>query len=724
MINLLPRIVGHGDLVKAKMLLFFAKKQLNILHGSMQFQKLKQSVRRLSFPDGTNIVCNINHGISQIDIFCPVNDSSKKKLNQVSFALLTIIYGDPENKLNYTLLNASSENVFIDEDILLCGDGGHGIVSEALSSTLYGDFILCHEGAIEGETSGAEGMITDCLQKYYEHTYLIYDLFVFSGLVNPTCFGYDKISAFDISPLSNTSCMAINCSDRVLDWWSKTYDEVIVTAFIYLSLGCFSYPVWSIAISYKNKIIKFPSGLSYEPSMGNMRFVCTSRSCESNTNTHIGFDIYSDAPDVFYVGFIGDQEATLNVYKINIETMVAELHFSTPTYVHFSDAYIDILNNQRHVRLVGYGYVNNQHEIEYAAFGYSDKTIKYIITDNGAISYEVTTRKYSVITGLWNPVKKEAYYVTQDYEEVGDPLFSEIGSRLSDTVFGLNVGFYCGRYNVASSPAYLCPGFDYIISGWPEAVHIFDGACITSISDYYSGAQTIAWLEYGVDTDYGDFLVNNTSFSRGAQTLFIKTERVIGTLGYTEGSCNGPTEIFIWYNNPLCISTAHVPLAKKDYLFLGGVFNLSDMSYKYKEINYVEMELCNQINGFCDDEKNTVTVKECKTFSSTGSTGCYSSVTDCDEYNWIETIVGDITTASISDSFPYDEGWKSILLHGKTVNSNTDFNVLKEISNWIIYKNLTTNEFYVVDDSGILQETISAERAFFKQQEIFISLEE
>ena len=62
-LTLFPRIVGHGDLVKARGLLFFAKKQLFILENLMTFQKLKQDVRRLEFADGTKIECVINNGL-------------------------------------------------------------------------------------------------------------------------------------------------------------------------------------------------------------------------------------------------------------------------------------------------------------------------------------------------------------------------------------------------------------------------------------------------------------------------------------------------------------------------------------------------------------------------------------------------------------------------------------------------------------------------------------
>lgn len=634
-----------------------------------------------------------------------------QSLKVCNLPFMTIVFGDPEE-----YLTVGNPVGFIEEAVF-CSDGGYGNITFIEEGTFYGEYIKCDKSSeIEGETSGRITTILSCLEKYYERLYNVNEILYNKTLAVSALYGIKTISSFDISPLSNTNCLAADCSADVVDWWSKTYDSIVVTAFVHFPEGCTGTSKWSISVSHSDNILKFPSNNEYEPSNGYARFVCTSTTCSSYTNTHIGFDIYSigaGKEKIFYVGMIDDQLATLQIYQVDIENSKMILFASYPTNVHFSDSFKDIDNNTRHVRLMGYGYKEGKHEIEFAAPGFSSETIKYTIYDE-TLSETVTDHAADIITGVWNPLTKTVHYVKQDIPDVYDPIYSDIGSRLSSVMSGPNEGRYCYAYYTSNWNVQECPGFYYTLDGWPEAVYIYDGQCGPGYPqgyDSWSGAYTDVWLEQGTDTDYGNFDISGNLYGRGAQTHYSKLyKRTTTRTG--GGRCNSEEEIAAI--KTVCKVSNYVPLNKKDYVFLGGVFNTNSISFKYKEIEYVEMELCEQGSYECSDEKNTVNVKKCKTIEDGCPNTCYDPDCYCGEYDWEYYENGGVEKSAISDTFPYDTGWKSICLSGKT-KQNEEGNQI-DISNWVIYKNIDSDSLFLLDNGGTKIKEFDNERAFFKEQ--------
>jgi len=644
---------------------------------------------------------------------------------------LLVVKGNPEEYLDISLIDSTN---FIDGESVTCDDGGNGNISKATSTRLYGQFLLCWENVIHGDSSGAKATISAAYEKYFERTYSTKEIFE-SYYANFPNF-LEIVSPIEVFPMSQVpSGQGIVTAGRKT--WFKTLDDVVFCAFTHYPAGLIG-PLsekWSVAISYKNNIISWkPYGGNYFPESGYMRATCKNSSAcieaEHFTDTHIGFDLWEDSGE-YYVGIISDQNETLRVFKLNKDTLTMEFQWQYQSQVR--STYWDEEEGDAPyawVRLIGYGYSGGENytywcALERSYIYYKENMNTGDITEYDLGDYSSLHPGY-ISDALWNPITKTVHFCLESLGGTEISAYSEDYERCSYIQWyrvGLSDQWDCegnvtqqssqpiGAITVSLSQSVYLASQDVYLWCTPVAPEI-----TTYNRDWYIGNEIVK--ARGDTYNYGRFLFNTTDVDKGVYHLYnenVTRWRVRIAQGVTPKTCDNANPLQF---NDGRYTTLNIcePEDAKDYRFKEWVFQpTGGVAGSYEWVNMVKTPNCVGRASTC--------TRECETWNEyCGDDPCYIQFpgpTECEclEYKWRDTEVGitDIRRAA-SDKFPYDYNWKAILIKGVGRVDGDDLGlptVLHE--NYVIYQDKDTSELFMATDNGSIETIGNYERVFFKQ---------
>jgi hypothetical protein len=772
-----PRIRPHGDRFAALHLSGFAKAQMIVLEKDLRLRKLNQGVRRVHFEDGTQIICSKCFNIRNVDIFVPVK-AQMEETNTLTFdyAVLTIIHGNPEEYLEYQLIESANKDetpTFVDGEAVFCeADDGYGLIEYADSNYLYGEFIRCSsQGTISfvgvelensignivvGEDSGARGNILDCLEKYYQRKYE-YCCVIDNTIPDEEDFSIEKdylnsTSAFDRAPLSDIYCLLPAFADKVLNWWSKTYDDFILVAFVYYPQGAVDIlePKWSLSVSYKNHMVTWNGAM--ECPFYYKRKAVVSATFQT-ADTHVGFDIWSEEDDAggedYYIAALADQEKIFSCWKFNPETIDFEL--INQYYSIIEGHYSYYKYPKWHVRLLGFGRKSTGEIVGYWGVPNSSSTYYYKETfdsiELNSTIFRVSTREiitseipivHPWVTAIWSPTEKELYIVQDSQEQVVSERL-EIDSEFVEVVCYGYTHLWPGKGEVCwegNAPEKLWQDF----LGWEHDFTFYDAW----IKEEYAEDRKIDFATWAVTharrseierVDFYDYSIVDQeknkiySFAKGCVEYHTGTnwELRSSPSNYCSGGAFDSTDAFhkVLENTNRCI-----PETRYDYVLAAAVFAptkqsggviSSFKSLKYKEL--FEEEHCSSTDPDFVNPYASICTPICAERKGSCDSECFAYSWEasywecqCSEYAWKEIKNKSDLGQYLDTSFPFDRTWASILLRG---NAPTDISLSPSeqevLSNWVIYRN--SAGFGVFDNYGIRRKLIPGEeRAFFKQQ--------
>ena len=682
------------DPVMAQRFCAIARSQLEILQNFMRFQNLNQGTRRINIGSGIIVTCNISFGHRQafVDVPSTGEEEAETKTIYLENQYLLIVYGNPEEYIDITYTKESL--VFIAESVT-CTEGS-GTIIAVEGNRLYGSFTMCWTAMVYGDDSNASAGISSAIEQHYLRTYEKQEI-ISAGLTPFTITeDYSLNNSLEIQPLSDVPAKG---DPRIGNEWTKTLGFFNVTAFTYYPPGMYGIGTkkWSVSASFNGSIVSW-LGMDYYPPAGFMRQVCKQATCDvadSWIDVHIGFDVWSEVNEEteieeFFVGLMTDVEATFYIYKYIPETNSMELQFQYSSTIR-DDKFEESFNPLRHVRVLGYGHKGTGDVIYWGTPGYYEG---YYEEDpsSGSVGYHSTSG--TLVTAVWNPVSRTLHTVHEDDSEVGDPS-SSVGSQLDLTAkyyqYGdlVSTGYYCYAYYTYHT-AYSCTSFQYTPHGFIEPIEVFEGQCNSGMQgrDCWGGAITLAWSSIDIETNYGNFKIDGSSFSKGDITSETRTLRKITTQHYG-GYCGTGVR----YDRYAGGSSHCKPSSRKDYSFLGAVFSPSSgIAYSYNYATYEEVE----INGLPIIDPNTVCSK-----------GDYCS----------PIISGGNEKSAIDSAFPYDHNWRAILLEGTgRIDTLQDDLITTPRTGAVIYQKEDGTLFLM---GGGFATTVLGdyERGFFKQIE-------
>ena len=628
-----------------------------------------------------------------------------------------IIAGDPEERIEYENLEGDLETGAITSDA-----GGTGTVLAFDDTYLYGNFIGC-DGSLDelfdyvsevltaasGATMDTVGGIDNYYGRSYEaRKYARKDDGSYE-LNEPTNRLLNTVSAFDKSPMSNINTVWRPDVHSISGWWSKTYDEMIVTAYTYHGSG-FSYlRTWTISVSYQNKLI-------------NYSFPWFQRDYEyallQGRPMHIGFDIWRDDEGTYCIGLCGDWERKLYVFEFDEYNSTFNSKFG---YYRFTGGV-----HRSNWRVGGYGFDVDSKEHRIYSFAPGARLINWYLQSSDQTGYfyeridedgvlidktfvnvldeiqEGAENDVTIDSCVWDPVNKQPYFIVTAHDIVQ----SESGS-LSDN-------------NMSGGSAYYGEFFQYVVtyddSGspltWPN-VFGEEPPTVTHGSQHETTTNGLILEDYPVVVFYaqwpdgqpalsaiwtttsatiteqqvtkvGLFGVTNSNifFDKGTFTKDVTLE-VEASAATTRSSELGGYEL----TRPNGLATSIcTPTAANDYDLTGAVFTPNNVCIEYETGAYESVEI----------ESTYKEKTQCRVLTTTTATA------------------GDSNFAPyVDDQFPHDTYWKSILMGGEMLDCSSEDRLI-EIKPSVIYKNKNTGNLDVYDGDGNFIDSIEADRGFFK----------
>jgi len=147
------------------------------------------------------------------------------------------------------------------------------------------------------------------------------------------------------------------------------------------------------------------------------------------------------------------------------------------------------------------------------------------------------------------------------------------------------------------------------------------------------------------------------------------------------------------------------------------------LCYLFQTLEYYETIPCDPSERNTGIDDNTVCSPRC--IKTDCPEDCYADATgseypgcQCQELDWKDKYSGHGALMACCDPvFPYDRGWRAILLKGQRPKKKGSGDT-EEVSGWVIYRAIGGgNGQFVADERlNILTEDIGANRAFFKQR--------
>ena len=372
--------------------------------------------------------------------------------------------------------------------------------------------------------------------------------------------------------------------------------------------------------------------------------------------------------DDYWVSLMSDQEETLYVFKLDqVENnLVLQNNYVSTTRENYytsetsGDGLYSSDDTFRWIRLLGYGYkeTTNEHVAYWGDLTYVSDNDKYFGTPH--VNY---------VTSL--------FYL----EEC------------------LNTGVITKHLNPPVDSGSLYVGVFLVSAYWHpinKEVHIiYTNGAYMSDSHYAEEVEDGVTESYAI-YDYGSFFVGDNEYSRGFRRFDYTATYVAGEL--TSFVTVGTT-----------INAYYYELEK---IIFNLDLDLDSISYEYHQNEIVPAYHCGDFGttagtviftGACN---SYLDIDDC--YLSDGTTLCRKGSCNCIEYVWTYHQEGDLEVINTaSDTFPYDEGWTSIMFNGVDGN-NVEYN------NWVIYKDLEGDEgYFAISDTGTKYPIGTYDRAFF-----------
>lgn len=712
MVQVPPQIQIFGDEALGREFIGRAKIQMDILRNQMKFQKLNQGVRKVRLADNVFIEC---FKIYNTEV-CKIIAIRERLVSEVIIVFSThllIVFGNAEQTL--TLTNV--KGVFEPNESIYGGSCSGDITSvtgvDELTQTIYGTFTDCITTGvtITGSNSGASGIIDTLLDRYFQKAYEYYEFLEDPTLLTTKSNEYEIISALDTFPPSSIP----NGFNITIDQeWSKTLNKFMVSAFTHYSEHKYEMN-WTVSASYNGKILTWNGESEY---FGNFKRTILKdtvlniedASYEDAIKTHIGFDLWQDDDNNYFVGIISDQEETLYVFKYDTENNTLVLQNNYPSLVrknyytyHYQTNYVDaevfytIENSYNYVRLLGFGYVDGQYMAYWSdinrgnIYYYEENLLTTEIIQHQIID-DTTDDNVFILSALWNPLKNELYVLsdpsfnipvidteysfTQEFDHLvyDDVLYPDdyTGEPLDLTTENIT-GFLVVPYS-----RYIdYPMYYYYVEDYPYVQEI--------LSTIWKGDYTGPWFNY----NRGTFLVGSDDYFKGTskkRVLNGTNETYLNVFPGTDYVANTYFD-----TGKVAIASPSVPIECITY-----------EAYKYELNKWI----------FIPTEKNhSYEYQKTQILPADPWYKDYTFTLEdpaCEEGSTEIKTEGNATILNAaSDEFPYDFGWTAILLKGTDHEDNT-------YENWVIYKDLVGDEgYFAVSDNNNIYPIGSYDRAFF-----------
>jgi hypothetical protein len=562
-------------------------------------------------PAGSAVSTTSGNGTS--DTTAKERISVKKEQVTVKKQYMLLLMGDPEKRLS---LSYSNEQRFNVGDYIYKNGVFSGEITGITGSTIFGDFSGTKTGdTVTSYDDTVSAFINDCGDEYYRNTYTIKS--VLSGYLFEN-FIYKAYGAPDVEPLSDRVCFS---SSRPV--WSKTYNNLTVSAGEYWSLD-YARPRWFITASYLGQPLGFGGGdLSYGPFTRWKLVGLDFRKC------FIGFDVWEEYGSLMFSVCSDTDTRRITVFTVNTETLHANVTESySGAFEYPEDEFVQTTYKNERTFLCGL----DKRTAYYCRFG-----LDIIYTQIGAdvtVSFPHGDTPGAIVSCCWNHITKTPHWVWNGsndyYPGEKDAYYS--GYCLGETFYQT---LACKTY---SNGAWIgdCEEMPFVGTLSYLEKYINPGLSVTL--PYYAAQNTTnrftntqsRYYENTVTpeiTDKGEFIVEGVStidkgeinYSTGTGLVF-QNIRANGGLSTSNYSIP-PTA--------MCFSKE-----AKDVLVGGFLFDASGgCAFSYSTNYYIQ---------------RTDRPEWC---------------TDVDD--WTSHEVGDADLLPLLSGFPYDDGWKAILLSGK-----------------------------------------------------------
>ncbi|NJL60189.1 MAG: hypothetical protein HC887_11690 [Desulfobacteraceae bacterium] len=424
--------------------------------------------------------------------------------------------GDPKELLVVHPDAYDPPKLFQAGDSLTCSDGGYGtaedVITESSDVRLLGETVVkCWDGTV-ASSGGATGTVSACYENHYTDSYGIRKVTA-SGIGTALRSRRDSADyggavwgpADFSSQASDTGCETGMGSDS----WSKTYDDVTITAY---EFGDASDRQWSVAATYQGGSVKIG---------GSQSCPVFSAAYHLHNGTriilHKGFDVWKEGDD-YYIGVCGDREAKMYVYRLDRTDGDFRL---AGTWQSQQKDYVTVPSGDDRVRLVGYG----KRKMIWCAYGFSSK----YRTEEEGVASETDLGDGTIYNGLWNPVERKEYmYFVPQYPKT-EVLDNSLTSRFIEAHNYYSEPYYCSKYWNGNYDGDGCAG--RIFYGTPERHQVSSVWGTVTITLYMplsggSGANFYnCWTQnyiirpsfVGKDI-YGEVLIGGKSYEQGVNT--------------------------------------------------------------------------------------------------------------------------------------------------------------------------------------------------------------
>lgn len=699
-----------GNNPRVRQLQAFGNAQMDILENQMLFQGLKQGTRRVSIPGGGFIVCRKCFNIKTVDIYLPsveVKEQYKKIQSQIDF--LSLIMGYPEEKIIFQYTDTNEQFFIEDGDAVFCDDNGSGIYTFVSINVMYGQFTKCFSSSImTSESNGATALVTTCLEEVFNRLYNVEELFHndIQKLNNSLLFNISTVSAYDVYPITDVDCYN---NPHVEGVWSKTYDDMIVTAYSFLPTVESTFYVWQVTVSYKDKLLKWGLNGRTASSLFS-RQTCVGQYCSTKRRSHIGFDVWAienaEGEKEYYIGLIGEQEASLSQWRYTTDNdyLEADWGISLDKTVIGSSPWVPEGSSlgeaavvKRTLRLIGYGFdeIERKHLVYWTIFGgtiYSEDKISLnkIVNTTYYDKNDSNGNLMQIKNALWNPIIKEPFFV---WESVGEQSLGPYGYS-TPVILDQNMIIRSGTNiecllcsNSSTNIEYEFQGMTFNISMptiiLPEIFNPLYGYRAESSGKLYAGERF----------DRGGYYLDDMELNKGQR--FASVSVGVSVMSYISGS--DPLNRVDYVYGTYGLGDECIPTDMYDYSFIGGIFNVDGFNFEYLSTPY---------------EKKVI---------DENSIACVKSDESTEHFIGKQNLMD-----SISYTFPYDDTWRSILLHGYCRDNKHTVKAEREIKSYVVYAERESKELFMVDRFGTRHDLSDQEnysRAFFKQQHVTIDEE-
>lgn len=533
---------------------------------------------------------------------------------------LFLVAGDYEKimTVNYKIVNPDDPQIlFVDDDTIEISDGGYGKIRKVIADPsqktvvkLLGSFVhIDMESSGDKEivaNNGAVGTIVACTNLHYTDWYNVWEVFSGHYMVDSPETIY---SAIEFPPISDVSCLYKGSLQSKN--WSKTYDDVTVTAYEYGDDP--SCRMWGIAATYKGKQALIDGSKNF----GNY-IVGMNRPDGTRINFYKGFDVWQEA-GIYFIG-CADDSGLISIFRQDDKTknFVKEIMYIPKS----KQAYIDDITKKYGapvwdpVRLVGY----YQRTVYFCPMG--TDSIYWSETDTGEVKKtDMKTGEEtfgSIADTLWNHATDELYcYYIPDSVDI--PLSPEFEAVTTAAYNYYDDPWWCKVYRFGGVTT--C-GAGIGFNGEPKRVSFADGA---------SGGTFTVLLYEGASND-----ITVTKITGGTSRNFGKV--ILGKENLNQGYLKNRNIDILYYHYLIGMAFNYALLGKMDCVSIGA-----------NETRLVRW-MWDPMGGFAYE-----TIR--KDYASSDNGACILGEFHADK------TVGDIELLKSASGFPH-ESWRAVIKHG------------------------------------------------------------